>query len=350
MEDALLLHVSECHECLTAAVGHRSRLAESGCGAFQALAARLQISPGVAETLAIGEGHLQPDAIEEYVFGRLSKLERTAVETHLSRCNDCRSLLGEQREFIACLKHALNSWIAPLKTQNRETIVTMSSVKFPSDALIAAQEKLPVSRVAGLEALRLLQTENVSLERLDLALRADPVLSGHLIRVANSALLSYGQEARTVSQAVARIGVERTKLHVCGLAMKRMYSSPQLQKIWNHSVQAAQISRQLASMTHALSPDEASLVALVHDIGHIVLSNLGQPYERARTQRLARGLLPVQIERELCGCTHAGDRGELARILAFSTRLGRSCAISPCSNGPREPFCGAALYRGELAR
>lgn len=321
-EDALLLHVSECSHCLNAAIRRRERLDERGCLSFQKLAARLSVPVEVAERIAVGEGHLQHDVVEEYCFGRLSQVEMLVTEGHLGDCVACRRTVSEHREFIACLKHVLNSWTeAGARAWPNLPAMGGSTPRFGPEALAAAHEKLPVSRVAGLQALRLMERESVSLDQLDSVLRGDPVVSAHLVRVANSALLSYGQEVRTVGQAISRIGLERTKLHVCGLAVKRMYSSPHLQKIWNHSILAAQVARQLAGMTRGLSADEASLVALVHDIGHLVLANLGQPYERARTQRMSRGALPIEAEEQLCGATHAAIGADLLEGWRFPAEL-----------------------------
>jgi HD-like signal output (HDOD) protein len=87
--------------------------------------------------------------------------------------------------------------------------------------------------------------------------------------------------------------------------MKRLFVGPKLQKVWNHCTLAAQVCRQLAEFTRASVPDEACLVALVHEIGHWVLVTVGSACERAYAEGLAKGQLPVMIERELCGYTHA---------------------------------------------
>jgi HD-like signal output (HDOD) protein len=218
--------------------------------------------------------------------------------------------------------------------------------QFTQEAILSARESLPVSRLVGLEALRLLDKENVSLDALERVLKGDPVLSAHLIRVANSALMSYGTETRTVNQAIGRIGMERTKLHLWGLAVKRMFQSPALQKIWNHSILAAQVSRQLAEMTHVIPPDEASLIALVHDIGQIVLVNLGASYERARTQRLARGLFPVQAEQQLCGATHAGVGADLLAYWKFAPDMVEAVRFHHSPTDKTSPLA-ALLYVAE---
>lgn len=275
------------------------------------MAERLEVEPDAVESLAVGSGHLELQTLDEYCFGRLSALEQAAAERHLLKCSICRAALVQQREFILCMKHALQDWTPSADIRPKTVPLVKPAPKFAPAMIEAARSKLPVSRLAGIEAMRLLENENTSLEQLDRVLKTDPVLSGHLIKVANSALLSYGQEARTVSQALARIGFERTKLHVCGLAVKKMFSTPQLQSIWNHSIQAAQVARQLASMTPGVTPDEASLLAIVHDIGHLVLAGLGQPYERARAQKIAAGQSAVEAEEELCGATHAAIGADL---------------------------------------
>ena len=47
--------------------------------------------------------------------------------------------------------------------------------------------------------------------------------------------------------------------------------------------------------------EDARLLALLHDIGDLVLSSLGSSYTALHAKLLADGLYPVEIERRLLG-------------------------------------------------
>jgi putative nucleotidyltransferase with HDIG domain len=325
MEDALLLHVSECERCLTAAFEKRGPLSEQGCETYMQMLELSTASAAIQQSIAVSQGHLTEEASEEYCFDRLAGSARVSAELHITGCSQCRNLVQQQRLFIACMKQALHppqGAGSPLNTGRAAAgAVSMRGPRFSEKDLAAARERVPTLRAAGIEALKMLQKEDASLGEIEKAVSRDPVLSAHLVKVANSALMSYGYQVRTLSQAIARIGYERTRLHIWGLSMRRLFVAPKLQKVWNHCTLTAQICRQLAEFTHAIVPDEACLVALVHDIGQMVLVNLGTPYERAYSQRLAKGKLPVVIERELCGSTHAEIGADLLETWHFPADL-----------------------------
>jgi len=254
------------------------------------------------------QGHLAWERIEEYCLNRLGGTERIGLEKHLDACEPCRKRTSNYGELVGCLKTALRKSVrVPEHAQQR----------FSAEQIIVARDRLPISRVVGVQALAALQKESSSLPDIEAIVSKDPVLSAHLVKVANSALLSFGHEARTVAQAIARVGFERTRLHIWGMSMKRLFSSPSLKEIWEHSVRAAQVTRRLAEMTRVVAPDEASLAALVHDIGQIVLSNLGESFERSSVALRRQGRYRIDIERQLCGSSHAEIGADLLEAWAF---------------------------------
>ena len=110
--------------------------------------------------------------------------------------------------------------------------------------------------------------------------------------------------------------------------MKKLFSTPHLERIWDHSVQAAQTARQIAQLTGLVTPEEAALTALVHDIGQIVLAALGGTYESSFTVLRRKHSYTMEVERELCGYTHAEIGADLLESLAVCRRLrlGRALA------------------------
>src|SRR3954467_9904182 len=119
--------------------------------------------------------------------------------------------------------HVQSSLNLPGNTQDFQ-----SQRVFSAAEIAAACEKLPISKVVGIQALKAFQHSTWSYERVGEILAKDPVLSSHLIKLGNLASVSRGQEVRTVSQALKSIGSDQAKLHIWGICMKNLYASPHL--------------------------------------------------------------------------------------------------------------------------
>ena len=136
--------------------------------------------------------HATEEAVEEYCFRRMSEAEARRLSGHLEVCESCRLRVREHQEFIACLKASLQAGLERVKT-----IVTLLQTKFGPTELKAAQGKVPVSRAIGVQALTALRKPTASMVDIERVVSKDPVLAGHLIRVANSALTSSRLEVES---------------------------------------------------------------------------------------------------------------------------------------------------------
>ena len=152
--------------------------------------------------------------------------------------------------------------------------VLPSLPSFSRQDLLAARHRLPGSPANTLRALAALGSSHVSFSRLEQWMEQDPTLTAHLLKLANSVMFYAGGEIRTVTQAILHIGVDRAVRHLSALELKRFFRSPQLQKVWNHSIIAGHVSRQLARLCRYPEPEELLLLGLVHDIGQILLESL----------------------------------------------------------------------------
>ena len=113
-----------------------------------------------------------------------------------------------------------------------------------------------------------------------------------------------------MENAIRRVGVETTRLHVIALSIGKMYSSPPLRRLWDHSLATAQVARQFADIA-GISTAEASLLALVHDIGLLVMFALGEVFESAYLELQVSGLTGITAEEKLCSVNHAAVGADL---------------------------------------
>jgi putative nucleotidyltransferase with HDIG domain len=205
---------------------------------------------------------------------------------------------------------------------------------FSHEEIRAARETLPISRVVGLQILKAMQSPTSSLADIERLVRKDPALTAHLIKLANVGLRSYRPVAKSIPQALVQVGFDQARLHIWGVCMRRLYTTPHLQRIWNHSLETVEIARELCKMAGIVQSDEASLAALVHDIGQIALAALGERFENRYRQLHNEGLYPVGIEQLLCGITHAEIGADLLSDWHFSADLVEAvrCHHSPSNS------------------
>jgi HD-like signal output (HDOD) protein len=107
------------------------------------------------------------------------------------------------------------------------------------------------------------------------AMRTDPVFSGNLLRLANSALYRRGLEVTSIGAAVARVGSRELTRLAMASAMGQVASGagalrPLRQRVWRQSVASALISETLARRSGG-DPAEAFVAGLLHDVGKLMV-------------------------------------------------------------------------------
>ncbi len=171
--------------------------------------------------------------------------------------------------------------------------------------ILSADLKLPVESAAARLVFRTLRADrDYEVRELEGIAMRDPVLAGSLLGVANSALYGRAQRVSTVGRAIASVGVLASRKVMLAAAMRPLFASAGLSRIWSHSLSAAPFCSALAGHTGLLSPDEGLLLGLVHDIGAVAIQFL--PRETLATYRnLVQGGCPAAYaERLLLGRDH----------------------------------------------
>lgn len=103
----------------------------------------------------------------------------------------------------------------------------------------------------------------------------DPAMAVKLISAANSPLIRGINKIKTCEEAVFRLGLETTQRLVWIFALRELFDSKEstikarMKALWAHCVEVAAIAYLLAKYSEGLSPDEAMLAGLIHDIGII---------------------------------------------------------------------------------
>jgi len=106
----------------------------------------------------------------------------------------------------------------------------------------------------------------------------EPVLAASLLRIANSAAFGLNREIVTVSEGVAYLGFAATKALIMRLQVGSIFPPASgggydPEKLWAHSIAAAQAAEELARRAGGADPHLALTAGLLHDIGKIALNS-----------------------------------------------------------------------------
>lgn len=139
---------------------------------------------------------------------------------------------------------------------------------------LALLAKLPPLPTAITKLMQLTQRKDIGLKEISSTISSDPVFSVEVLRLANSAMIGAMSEIRSISQALALIGIDRVKGLALTVGMRgimgKSASAPALRSSWRHTLATAILAEEIADKVY-IDPSEAYTAGLLHEIGRIAL-------------------------------------------------------------------------------
>ncbi len=146
--------------------------------------------------------------------------------------------------------------------------------------LIKTKPDLPPLPEVLLGLQKLMNDPDCEVEDVYHLLKTDPVLSGRIITLANSALFGSGKDTtRNLEDAVVRLGMQQVMDLVYALELPRTFRKSKAfdqVEFWKHSLAVAFITRSLAKkvLSDYEDMEVAFLAGLMHDVGILVFDNV----------------------------------------------------------------------------
>lgn len=204
-----------------------------------------------------------------------------------------------------------------------ETPASLTSVLRVADGLRrvfgSPGYKPPMLPSAALEIHELSCHPDVETDKLIALLEREPLLAGHVLKVANSPIFR-GRDAETsLRNAVLRLGLKNLGEVVFELALHmRVFRSAEysdlMEDLRRHSTACGNLCRMLATRA-GQDPENAFLCGLLHDIGiAAILIVLG---ERRKSEPALEGALLEEVVRQ----THEDVSGMLVRLWKLSDEV-----------------------------
>jgi HD-like signal output (HDOD) protein len=194
------------------------------------------------------------------------------------------------------------------------------------DQLLARVENLPTLPEIHLRIARALEQEYPNVADVSRMLSLDPVLSGRVIRMANSALFGGSGRTGSVKEAILRIGTLETRNVVITAAVMNTFdrstSCFDLREFWKLAIASALLARQIGRDLRFREPEQAYLAGLVHCLGEAILAlyfpdRFARAIEDARSEECA---LVEAVWAEF-GFTHPGLCARVLEKWNFSPEI-----------------------------
>ncbi len=157
----------------------------------------------------------------------------------------------------------------------------------------------------------ILQQPGASATDLGLCVEQDPVLTARILTVCNSpAYKTHGSaEITNIRLAIARLGLNEASIIIFSSLAPDLgdsvYKKREIRHVWFHSQAVAALARILAEPGERLSRDQASLAAMLHDIGKLVMLHIeSEARLLCLMERIDQGMPTLAAEFDEFGYTH----------------------------------------------
>lgn len=189
-------------------------------------------------------------------------------------------------------------------------------------------DKLPSLPAVAVEILRLLKSEDVSIDELTALIQNDPALTARVLKVVNSSFFAVPRKISSIHQAIMVLGMRSVKVLVLSFSLvdvlEKRKGAFDYVGYWRRSLTTAVAARLLAKATNPVAAEEAFVAGLLSDIGMVAAWRCAQDqYAPVLTQWAQRKRHISEIEYELLGTDHPAMSRELLQTWGLPEPLCR---------------------------
>lgn len=174
--------------------------------------------------------------------------------------------------------------------------------------LLGDVKELPPMPQVAIQVMGILDKDDFSFAELVSVISKDVSITASILKIANSPLFGSRVTINNLTQAISLLGIKNLKNIVVALSTKGMFESSRItlfeQKLWEHSVATAIYARLFALKFNKKMAEEAFIIALLHDIGQIVLSLFVDKYSNVKENVFGQHIDVSVVEGEYLGTNH----------------------------------------------
>jgi HD-like signal output (HDOD) protein len=153
------------------------------------------------------------------------------------------------------------------------------------EAIASDELMLPTMPEVAIRLREEANNDNVDAKSIAKIIGNDVALTARVIRVANSPLVRGLQVVEDLQMAISRMGINYASNLAIGIAMEQLFQATseavddRLRETWEHSTEVASLCHVLCRHFTKLSPDQATLGGLVHEIGKLPILTWADDHE-----------------------------------------------------------------------
>jgi len=159
-------------------------------------------------------------------------------------------------------------------TQSNQTNDTLRT------SLLENLKELPTLPTVVAQLMMTLNEPTSSARDLERLISNDQAIAARLLKLANSAFYGLPGKVTSLGRAITLLGFNTVRSLVLTIGVVDKFSGPSTGRyfdrgeFWEHSLSVAMASRLLSAKDPKLSPEEAHIAGLLHDIGKIIMDFL----------------------------------------------------------------------------
>ena len=205
----------------------------------------------------------------------------------------------------------------------------------------AGLKKVPPFPPVAARLLTLLSQPDAKVKEVGELIASDATFTARLLQCVNSYEFGLAYPVSDVKQAVALVGLDRTRQitisHATAAYSKGALRTAELRRCWQHTVATAVLAEEIAHACDAFT-NVAFTAGIMHDIGRLaLLVAYPQEYERVIRGAAEQSLDILDFERQEFGVDHA----EAGRVLA--ERWGLPLELGVVAGRHHDPSEGSEL-------
>jgi HD-like signal output (HDOD) protein len=161
------------------------------------------------------------------------------------------------------------------------------------------------------ELCRALDDPDSSMSNLAKIIVTDPILSGKILKIANSAYFGLQQKVNSIGQALMIIGLTNIKnlLYQEGLLktlnLKSDAQDPFVESIWEHSFLTSISASHIQNLFPGMDKGTVFTLGLLHDVGKFILRRMPLRPGEGNFREISFSELSIREEEALFGINHA---------------------------------------------
>ena len=146
--------------------------------------------------------------------------------------------------------------------------------------LKSGKVEFPALPDVAMKVAEIMKSEEPEVEQLVQVIQVDPGISSKLIGVSNSALYRGNTPNKTLEEAIVRLGMKQTQNVVLMGSSGKLFESDSptfnemLKGLWEHALATAACAKIVGGHLNVSQPDVLFTMALLHDIGKLVVLQL----------------------------------------------------------------------------